>query len=65
MILTLSCPDQRGIVAKVSTFLFERACNILDAQQFDDTETGRFFSSTRVAESSGKQKPTRASSSGA
>jgi formyltetrahydrofolate deformylase len=43
MILTLSCPDQRGIVAKVSTFLFERACNILDAQQFDDQETGVFF----------------------
>jgi formyltetrahydrofolate deformylase len=43
MILTLSCPDQRGIVAKVSTFLFERGCNILDAQQFDDQETGQFF----------------------
>ncbi|PTS88322.1 ACT domain-containing protein, partial [Caulobacter sp. HMWF009] len=43
MILTLSCPDQRGIVAKVSTFLFDRACNILDAQQFDDQETGQFF----------------------
>ena len=43
MILTLSCPDQRGIVARVSAFLFERGCNILDAQQFDDQETGVFF----------------------
>jgi formyltetrahydrofolate deformylase len=43
MILTLSCPDQRGIVARVSTFLFERGCNFLDAQQFDDQETGVFF----------------------
>ena len=43
MILTLSCPDQPGIVARVSTFLFERGCNILDAQQFDDQETGVFF----------------------
>ncbi|WP_304170537.1 formyltetrahydrofolate deformylase [Phenylobacterium aquaticum] len=43
MILTLSCPDQPGIVARVSTFLFERGCNILDAQQFDDEETGVFF----------------------
>ena len=43
MILTLSCPDRPGIVARVSTFLFERGCNILDAQQFDDQETGRFF----------------------
>ena len=43
MILTLSCPDRPGIVARVSAFLFERGCNILDAQQFDDEETGRFF----------------------
>ena len=43
MILTLSCPDRRGIVARVSTFLFERGCNIVDAQQFDDEETSRFF----------------------
>ncbi|MFZ5668233.1 MAG: formyltetrahydrofolate deformylase [Pseudomonadota bacterium] len=43
MILTLSCPDRRGIVAAVSTFLAERDCNILDAQQYDDGETGAFF----------------------
>ena len=43
MILTLSCPDQPGIVARVSAFLFERGANILDAQQYDDQETGKFF----------------------
>ena len=43
LILTLSCPDRRGIVAAVSAFLAERDCNILDAQQYDDAETGRFF----------------------
>ena len=43
MILTLSCPDRPGIVAAVSAFLYERGCNIEDAQQFDDRETGRFF----------------------
>ncbi|MFG1283223.1 formyltetrahydrofolate deformylase [Xanthobacter autotrophicus] len=42
-ILTFSCPNKPGIVAGVSTFLFEKGCNILEAQQFDDTETGRFF----------------------
>ncbi len=42
-VLTLSCPDRPGIVAAVSTFLFERGQNILDAQQFDDVETGKFF----------------------
>lgn len=42
-VLTLSCPDRPGIVAAVATFLFERGGNILEAQQFDDTESGRFF----------------------
>ncbi len=42
-ILAFSCPNRPGIVAGVSTFLFEKGCNILEAQQFDDTETGRFF----------------------
>jgi formyltetrahydrofolate deformylase len=43
LILTLACPDQPGIVARVSGFLFERGANILDAQQYDDPETGCFF----------------------
>jgi formyltetrahydrofolate deformylase len=42
-VLTLSCADRPGIVAAVSTYLFEQGCNILDAQQFDDTGTGLFF----------------------
>ena len=42
-VLTLSCVNRPGIVAAVSTFLFGSGCNILDAQQFDDVETGRFF----------------------
>ena len=42
-VLILSCPDQPGIVARVSTFLFESGANIIDAQQFDDKETGKFF----------------------
>ena len=42
-VLTLSCPNRPGIVAAVSTGLFEGGFNILDAQQFDDIETGNFF----------------------
>jgi len=42
-VLTLSCANRPGIVAAVSTALFEGGFNILDAQQFDDTETGNFF----------------------
>ena len=42
-ILTLSCPDRTGIVYRVTGLLFDAGCNILDAQQFDDQETGVFF----------------------
>lgn len=42
-ILTLSCPDRTGIVYRVSGLLFELGCNILDAQQFGDEDSGRFF----------------------
>jgi len=42
-VLTLSCANRPGIVAKVSMALFEGGFNVLEAQQFDDTETGVFF----------------------
>jgi formyltetrahydrofolate deformylase len=47
LILTLACPDRPGITARVTGFLFERGCNILDAQQFNDRAeaggTDQFF----------------------
>lgn len=46
-ILTLDCADRPGITAQVTGFLFERGCNILDAQQFNDRHgssgENRFF----------------------
>ncbi|WP_243041552.1 formyltetrahydrofolate deformylase [Dyella sedimenti] len=42
-VLTLSCPDRAGIVAAVSNHLAAHDCNIIEAQQFGDPETGRFF----------------------
>ncbi len=42
-ILALSCPDRTGIVYRVSGLLFGQGCNILDAQQYGDEESGRFF----------------------
>lgn len=43
LILTISCTDVPGIVARVSGTLFEQGANVLEAQQFDDQESGRFF----------------------
>ena len=42
-ILTLSCDDRPGIVASVASALAAAGGNILEAQQFDDVTTGRFF----------------------
>jgi formyltetrahydrofolate deformylase len=42
-ILTLSCPDQRGIVHSVSGFLASRGCNIIDSAQFGDAQSALFF----------------------
>lgn len=42
-VLSLACPDRKGIVAAVSHFLVEQDCNILDSAQFGDPDNGRFF----------------------
>jgi formyltetrahydrofolate deformylase len=46
-ILTLACPDTKGIVHAVSGLLYQAGCNIIDSQQFGDLEgehaTGLFF----------------------
>ena len=41
--LVLSCANRPGIVAAVSTHLFEMGANISDAEQYDDTLADLFF----------------------
>ena len=43
LVLTLSCTDRPGITARVTSFLFERGGNILEAQQFNDRAADAFF----------------------
>jgi len=42
-ILLIHCPDQRGIVAGISNFLYQRGANILHADQHQDNDLGLFF----------------------
>lgn len=42
-VLSFQCVNRPGIVASAATALFETGGDILDAQQFDDPETGMFF----------------------
>ena len=48
-VLTLSCPDRRGIVHAVSGFLLERGGNIEEAAQYNDCGTGLFFMRVQFA----------------
>jgi formyltetrahydrofolate deformylase len=43
VVLLISCPDQRGLVARVSTLLYEQGANILHADQHQDHAEGLFF----------------------
>ena len=42
-ILKLSCKDQIGIVANISSILAECNCNIVESKQFTDQKNGNFF----------------------
>jgi formyltetrahydrofolate deformylase len=42
-ILTISCPDQVGIVSAVSSFLAQNQGNIIEAAQYGDIDTQHFF----------------------
>ncbi len=52
-ILTLSCKDQRGIVQRVSGFLADHGCNIIDSAQFGDAQTKQFFMRVHFASEDG------------
>ncbi|MEC5181843.1 formyltetrahydrofolate deformylase [Arthrobacter sp. CG_A4] len=50
-VLTLDCPETRGIVHAVSGFLLEQGCDILESKQFDSQDDGHFFMRLHFASS--------------
>ncbi len=42
-VLLIDCPDRPGLVARVSSLLYEQGANILHADQHQDHELGLFF----------------------
>ncbi|WP_373019569.1 formyltetrahydrofolate deformylase [Thiomicrorhabdus sp.] len=49
-VLTISCPDKIGIVAKVSNFLADRGCLITEANHHADAALGWFFMRNEIAD---------------
>ncbi|MDB5437831.1 MAG: Formyltetrahydrofolate deformylase [Caulobacteraceae bacterium] len=46
LVLTLSCPDVAGLVAAVSTFLFQAGAFAVESADYGDPDTGLFFMRT-------------------
>jgi formyltetrahydrofolate deformylase len=42
-ILLIDCPDRKGLVATISSFLYTHGANILHADQHQDADAGLFF----------------------
>src|SRR3989344_7798124 len=42
-VLLLSCPDRKGIIATVSTFLYQHGANVIHADQHQDSAVNLFF----------------------
>lgn len=43
VIFLINCPDQKGLVSKISTFFYERNFNILHCRQYTDLEHKQYF----------------------
>lgn len=59
-ILTLSCPDQPGIVHAVAGMLAEHGGNITESQQFGDPTSGLFFMRVQVETTASREELTTA-----
>ncbi|WP_181037086.1 formyltetrahydrofolate deformylase [Arthrobacter sp. 4R501] len=54
-VLTLSCPEQPGIVRAVTAFLADRGFDIVEHQQFDDHVSGNLYLRTAFTGGAGDQ----------
>jgi formyltetrahydrofolate deformylase len=43
IIVLLDCPDQKGLVSRITSFFYQRGFNILHCQQYADTPENHFF----------------------
>ncbi|MCD4556797.1 formyltetrahydrofolate deformylase [Schaalia sp. lx-100] len=55
LVVTLSCPDQPGIVHAVTGVMTGNGCNIIQSQQFGDPDSGLFFMRVEVDSPVGRE----------
>ena len=56
-VLLVQCPDTKGVVAAVSSYLAENDCSITESNHFNDALTGGFFMRTVFAREDGGALP--------
>ena len=49
IILLLHCPDQKGLLARIASFFYERGFNILHCQQYTEIRENHFFMRMKLA----------------
>jgi formyltetrahydrofolate deformylase len=54
LILTLTCPDRRGIVARVASLVADGEGNIVDSHQFGDPTAAQFFMRIHFTDDAGR-----------
>jgi formyltetrahydrofolate deformylase len=63
-VLLIDCPDQKGLVARVSSLLYHHGANILHADQHQDHDLGLFFMRVEWALNGAASSPSAAPSAG-
>jgi len=43
IVFLIDCPDQKGLVSRISTFFYERGFNILHCQQYTNVKENKYF----------------------
>jgi formyltetrahydrofolate deformylase len=43
IVFLIDCPDQKGLVSRISTFFFERGFNILHCEQYTNVKENQYF----------------------
>src|SRR5438552_3435962 len=43
VVFLIDCPDQKGLVSRVSTFFYERGFNILQCQQYTNVKQNHYY----------------------
>jgi formyltetrahydrofolate deformylase len=56
IVFLIQCPDQKGLVARITGFFSEREYNILHCQQYTDVQDGQYFMRIKLEDETGQSR---------